>query len=79
MTSADSDEKDRPLNINRDIESQPLLSAGEKDISPAPVPTEYDVSTSKKLAALAAYFALNLGLTLYNKAMLGQVSSYYAR
>ena len=74
MSNTDSEENDRYLNPNRDIESQPLLSTEEKDASPAPVAAEYSVSTNKKLAALAAYFALNLGLTLYNKAMLGQVS-----
>lgn len=35
---------------------------------------EYTVPTSQKLMALGIYFFCNVGLTLYNKAVLGSVS-----
>jgi hypothetical protein len=40
-------------------------------------PHEDTVSTNKKLAYLAGYFICNIGLTLYNKAILGSVSPHH--
>lgn len=71
----DSESDEKSLRIDTDIEAQPLLEVGSGERSPPLIDSEYRVSTSKKLAALAAYFCLNLGLTLYNKAVLGQVHS----
>lgn len=68
-----SESEEKLLSIDTDIEAQPLLEISSGERSPPLVDPEYRVSTSKKLAALAAYFSLNLGLTLYNKAVLGQV------
>lgn len=58
-----------------DIEAQKLLSTSEKvapvqQASPADA-AEYSVPAKTKFAHLACYFALNLALTLYNKAILG--------
>lgn len=38
------------------------------------VALEYTIPTSQKLMALGIYFLCNVGLTLYNKAVLGSVS-----
>ena len=44
--------------------------------SPPPTQNHEDtVSTKKKLIALAGYFVCNIGLTIYNKAILGSVGS----
>lgn len=40
-----------------------------------PIAPEYTILTSTKYVYLALYFALNLVLTLYNKAILGKVHS----
>lgn len=61
QSGADNDAED-------DIESQKLAM---KEVLAPGVAAEYDVATRKKLIYLAAYFALNLGLTIYNKAVLG--------
>jgi hypothetical protein len=56
-----------------DIEAQLpslMLSKG----SPPPLALEYRVPAKKKLIYLGGYFLLNLTLTLYNKALLGNVS-----
>lgn len=58
---------------NQDIEALRPISAG-KDTA-ATTAVEYNVSTRTKLIYLAGYFALNLLLTIYNKAVLGGVSS----
>jgi hypothetical protein len=55
-----------------DIESQ---SFSVKDAGSSPVAAEYRVTTRKKMTYLGVYFLLNLGLTLYNKALLGNVGS----
>ena len=41
------------------------------------IPLEYNIPTGKKVIALAIYFLCNVGLTLYNKAVLGSVSPLY--
>lgn len=63
------------LHKVEDIESQPILKAEYKDKTPSsPTAVEYGIPTQKKLIYLSVYFGLNLGLTLYNKALLGNVS-----
>jgi hypothetical protein len=53
---------------NRQQESQPARL-------PPGVDAEYDVPTRTKFIFLGIYLAFNLGLTLYNKSVLGNVSS----
>ena len=66
------------LHKMEDIESQPILKDGYKDkTSNSPIAAEYSIPTQKKLIYLSVYFGLNLGLTLYNKALLGNVSSQF--
>lgn len=68
-----------PLN-RQDVEQQigelRVLEDDEKQIVP-PTPTapehEHTVPIRKKLVALLGYFLCNVGLTLYNKAVLGKV------
>lgn len=69
-----------PLN-RQDVEQQ--IEEGrvlENDEKPTTLPTpaapehEHTVPTRKKLVALLGYFLCNVGLTLYNKAVLGKVS-----
>lgn len=78
------DEKDDLESVSdykTDSEADSLLSDSEKDLE-AQLPDsnqpraleEYTVSTRRKLTFLALYFLLNLGVTLSNKALLGQVS-----
>ncbi len=43
--------------------------------APAADATEYSTSLASKVAHLAVYFLCNLSLTLYNKMILGKVSS----
>lgn len=58
-----------------DIESQPILQSPTKDPqSPSSLAMEYRIPARKKLMYLGGYFMLNLSLTLYNKALLGNVS-----
>lgn len=68
-----------PLNrqhVEQQIEEGRVLEDDEKPIVP-PTPTaaehEHMVPTRKKLVALLGYFLCNVGLTLYNKAVLGKV------
>ena len=63
-----------------EIEKEGLLPQGTQDVEkghvppPAlPVGDEHSVSARKKLIALAGYFFCNVGLTIYNKAVLGPV------
>ena len=53
------------LSQQVDVEKAPL--------PPPPISHEHTVSTRKKLVALFGYFVCNVGLTLYNKAVLGSV------
>ena len=63
------------------VEKEGLLAqATTKDVEKGHLPPpalpdddEYTVSTRKKLLALAGYFFCNVGLTIYNKAVLGSV------
>lgn len=55
-----------------DVEAQKLLA--QDPMAPKPTTAaEYSVPTRTKLLYLAGYFALNLSLTIYNKAVLGGV------
>lgn len=56
-----------------DLESQPILNLRSTGNSVAPLAMEYRVPARTKMAYLGGYFLLNLGLTLYNKALLGNV------
>lgn len=63
-----------------DVEAQGDASGDEaSEKIGAPVPTEYRVSTKRKLTYLATYFLFNLGLTIYNKAVLGKVRHFDSR
>ncbi|RYP49473.1 hypothetical protein DL768_004832 [Monosporascus sp. mg162] len=66
-----------------------LLSGHEGDVdlekgavqqTPATPPQNHEdtVSTRKKLIYLAGYFVCNIGLTIYNKAILGSLGHYHA-
>lgn len=57
-------------DVSGDLESQPLV---EEKVHSQPLQhaAEYNVETRKKLLYLTGYFALNLTLTIYNKALLG--------
>ena len=61
---------ERPLGDD-DLESQPLVEEKVHSQPRSLLAAEYDVETRKKLFYLSGYFALNLTLTIYNKALLG--------
>ncbi|KAL9081335.1 MAG: hypothetical protein Q9159_007357, partial [Coniocarpon cinnabarinum] len=54
-----------------DLEKQALSPDPPAQAPPAGEGAEYSVSTRTKLILLGTYFALNLSLTIYNKAILG--------
>jgi hypothetical protein len=68
-----------------DIEQAGLLASdaekGQADISGPQQPQHHEdtVSMDKKLWYLLGYFICNIGLTLYNKAILGSVSHVQPR
>jgi len=65
LDGVDALEKDNLLN--QDVEAQKFYEP-----KPAqPINHEDTVATRKKLIALAGYFVCNIGLTIYNKAVLG--------
>lgn len=71
MPNATDPRDSREHDSDQDVEAQGLLA--EKSLAAA-LPTaaaEYSVQTRTKLIYLAAYFCLNLVLTIYNKAVLG--------
>ena len=59
------------LSQNDDLEKQTVVEA---ETPPAKEGHEYGVSTKVKMICLGLYFLMNLGLTLYNKQVLGHVS-----
>lgn len=64
-------EKDEKDNVD-DVEAQKLLAQDPLHTPVKPTAAaEYSVPTRTKLTYLAGYFALNLSLTIYNKAVLG--------
>ncbi|KAL1305403.1 hypothetical protein AAFC00_002291 [Neodothiora populina] len=68
ITDQEQDEQRLGL-LSEDVEKQSIPA--EVKAESVKEGAEYLVSTRKKLSFLAIYFALNLGLTLYNKAVLG--------
>ena len=63
-----------PPDARDDVEAQkPDFQDGRLHVSSTAA--EYLVATKTKLFYLAVYFALNLALTIYNKAVLGGVCS----
>lgn len=58
--------------LNDDVEAQTPLKEGYSQRG-LQVAAEYEVPTRTKLFYLGAWFALNLILTIYNKAVLGEV------
>lgn len=58
-----------PANIVIDLEGQMKSVKGSRDS----IAAEYSIATSTKYLYLSLYFALNLALTIYNKAVLGRV------
>ncbi|RYO77170.1 hypothetical protein DL762_009438 [Monosporascus cannonballus] len=80
----------RHYSLDADTTEQAgLLSEGDGDAdlekgavqpTPAAPPQNHEdtVSTKKKLIYLAGYFICNIGLTIYNKAILGSLGHYHA-
>jgi hypothetical protein len=57
-----------------DIEVRPMLSPVAGPLQSKFSTLEYSIPAKRKLVYLTGYFLLNLGLTIYNKAVLGTVS-----
>jgi hypothetical protein len=75
MGSADlSDDENDEKTLSRGLLADETrdVEAQKAEPTSAPIAAEYLVSTKAKLACLAGYFALNLCLTIYNKAVLGK-------
>lgn len=67
-----------PQSAMPDMESQKdddglKLEGKLKDRGPSSLLYERTISTRKKSLSLLGYFVCNVGLTLYNKAVLGKV------
>jgi hypothetical protein len=78
MSRDETPEKDSARNSTTDdVEAQPILKLSTSVDNTARLATEYRTSMSTKLIHLASYFLLNLSLTLYNKALLNNVSLCY--
>jgi hypothetical protein len=73
MTDTMSEKSSRRSSTTDDVEGQPILRLNGTG-SGSPLAAEYRTNMSTKLVYLASYFLLNLSLTLYNKALLGNVS-----
>jgi hypothetical protein len=58
-----------------DLESQPILNPPNTRASLPQLAVEYRIPARRKLTYLGGYFLLNLSLTLYNKALLGNVKA----
>lgn len=67
--SLDANDSDRAGLLAQDVEK-----GQASQVTPPTQHHEDTVSTQKKLVYLAGYFLCNIGLTLYNKAILGSVS-----
>lgn len=65
------------LSEKGDVEAQSIEEEEEEEqlIAPPTTGLEYTISTRTKLLHLAAYFMLNLVLTIYNKAVFGEVET----
>lgn len=64
-------EKEGILARDQDLEAQPAIHSKENTLGSHAA--EYQVPMRTKYLYLAFYFALNLSLTLFNKAVLGNV------
>lgn len=69
-------EKMGTMTSNGDIEAQPPRSPTESEVGSGKHAAEYRVPTRTKYMYLGIYFGLNLGLTLFNKAILGKVRAF---
>jgi hypothetical protein len=67
--SYDANDTEQAGLLTEDVEK-----GQDSSLSPLTPHHEDTVSTNKKLVYLAGYFLCNIGLTLYNKAILGSVS-----
>ena len=72
-------EKDDRMNAGEDIEAQQPHSPTESELGSGKHAAEYRVPTRTKYLYLGVYFGLNLGLTLFNKAILGKVRAILDR
>ena len=72
-------EKDDKMTAGEDVEAQQPRSPTESELGSGKHAAEYRVPTRTKYMYLGVYFGLNLGLTLFNKAILGKVRSHLAR
>ena len=84
MASRNSDSSDNETLVD-EKEQAGLLSFPENDYdvekastTPPTINHEHTVSTRRKLLALAGYFFCNVGLTIYNKAVLGSVCTTHS-
>ncbi len=64
----------KPLRQSAELDLEAQQQKSKEHSSTAPTAAEYDVETKTKLLYLAGYFAINLSLTIYNKAVLGVAS-----
>ena len=58
-----------------DVEVLPMLTPVAGPLLSESSTLEYSIPAKRKLVYLAGYFLLNLGLSIYNKAVLGTVSN----
>ena len=73
--SPDKDGSFRESEENAEHDALMSLHGERNNAEPGvKVALEYTVPTTKKLMALSVYIFCNVGLTLYNKAVLGSVS-----
>lgn len=73
-------EKSDIMTTVGDVEAQQLpRSPTESESGSGKHAAEYRVPTRTKYMYLGVYFGLNLGLTLFNKAILGKVRAFRAR
>lgn len=70
---SESPQRSSSESSSHDAPSEGLLKEATDLESQQPAPAEHYVSTRAKLSFLAAYFFLNLFLTLSNKSVLGKV------
>lgn len=73
---SDSEPRQTQSLLPGDLEAQAAVKESvttTESASSQNVAAEYFVSTKVKLICLGLYFAMNLGLTIYNKAVLGSV------
>lgn len=61
------------MTTRADVEAQPPRSPTASEVGSGQHAAEYRVPTRTKYTYLGVYFGLNLGLTLFNKAILGKV------